>query len=192
MTDIQVAKKVLRTEVRARLRQILPPQRADLDSQIRRRALALAELQRARVVAGYLPLPLEIDTRPLLDELRGHGVTVGLPRVVPGSTDLVFHAVADLVADCSPGCLGIHEPHADLPQVEPGAFDVILVPGLAFTERGARLGRGAGFYDRFLACTPGARIALCYEPQILDSLPVGAHDLRVQVLVTPARVVACG
>lgn len=91
--------------------------------------------------------------------------------------------------DCRRGAHGIWEPAPGCPAVAPEALDVILVPGLAFGgEDGSRLGRGGGFYDRFLA-TPGLRarrIGVAGEWQVLDRVPSEAHDVRVQELVTEA------
>ena len=74
----------------------------------------------------------------------------------------------------------------------PSVRTVCIVPGLAFTEKGARLGYGGGFYDRFIAAYPEiTTIALAYEAMITDSLPVQEHDMTVELIVTEERTVLC-
>ena len=71
-------------------------------------------------------------------------------------------------------------------------FDLILVPGLAFDKSGARLGRGRGFYDRFLAGITGFRVGVCFDWQLVESVPVEAHDIRMDAVVTPSQIIVCG
>jgi 5-formyltetrahydrofolate cyclo-ligase len=86
--------------------------------------------------------------------------------------------------------LGIREPVEGLP-VPMADIDLVVVPGLGFDEQGNRLGRGRGFYDRFLshADFPGVACALAFEEQVVESIPVGPHDVGVDMLVTDQR---CG
>ncbi len=96
------------------------------------------------------------------------------------------------LANLTPGAFGIWEP---LPEptrrVLPEAFDLVLVPGLAFDLDGGRLGRGAGFYDRFLASlSPKTRlVGVALDEQIVEKTPRDAFDLPVDALVTPSRLV---
>lgn len=94
---------------------------------------------------------------------------------------------ADLVA----GSFGIREPRASAP-LAGDRFDLILVPGVAFDRSGGRLGRGRGFYDRFLEGTRGVRVGVCFEDQVVPEVPVEAHDVRMNVLATPKGITICG
>ncbi|MBQ8285168.1 MAG: 5-formyltetrahydrofolate cyclo-ligase [Thermoguttaceae bacterium] len=90
------------------------------------------------------------------------------------------------------GAFGIWEPVPDASRlVAPDAFDVVLVPGLAFDLDGGRLGRGAGFYDRFLATLPPKTrlVGVALDEQIVDKAPRDAFDLPVDALATPSRLV---
>ena len=69
---------------------------------------------------------------------------------------------------------------------------MILVPGLAFDLRGGRLGRGRGYYDRFLAGATGLRVGVCFEDQIVADVPLEPHDLRMDFVVTPSSICRCG
>ena len=74
------------------------------------------------------------------------------------------------------------------------SLDVIIVPGLAFDATGRRLGRGGGFYDRFLAMLPKSAwtIGLCFESQIVPHIPAEPHDSRVRFIATESRLIDCG
>ena len=81
----------------------------------------------------------------------------------------------------------------DAAVIPPASLDVIVVPGVAFDRSGARLGRGGGYYDGFLAGLPGSRpvrVALAFDAQIVEGVPMEAHDQRVHVIVTPTEVIA--
>ena len=101
-------------------------------------------------------------------------------RGVPVKT-LTYHPIAEL-AELVLGRFGIREP-APGPQLE--KLDLIVVPGLAFTVTGNRLGRGAGYYDRFLATVPTTtlKVGVCFEFQLVPQIPSESHDVIMDVVV---------
>ena len=104
---------------------------------------------------------------------------------------MTFHTVTSL-SQLNEGKYGISEPDSALPQPIINEYTVCIVPGLAFTPDGGRLGYGGGFYDRFLADNPGVyTIALAFDAMIVDELPLSAHDLKVDSIVTEERMVLC-
>lgn len=113
---------------------------------------------------------------------------ISLPRVL--GDKLIFHQVRSR-SELSPASYGIREPATHLPSAG-SEFDLILVPGLAFDPGGGRLGRGKGFYDRFLAGARGPRAGVCFDDQIVDQVPVEPHDLRMDFVVTPSAIYRCG
>ncbi|MFP4645007.1 MAG: 5-formyltetrahydrofolate cyclo-ligase [Spirochaetales bacterium] len=125
----------------------------------------------------------EINTWPLLHSYWEAGLSVALPKVEPGG--IAFFLVAG-THELSPGTLGIAEPSISCPPAVPAAGDTVLVPGLAFTRDGARLGRGGGYYDRFIASLVEGvtTVGVCYDVQILESLPCGERDMHVGTVVS--------
>lgn len=113
---------------------------------------------------------------------------VALPRVA--GDELVFHWITGR-EELLLGSFGILEPPADASPAG-NEFDLILVPGLAFDLRGGRLGRGRGYYDRFLAGATGLRVGVCFEDQIVADVPLEPHDLRMDFVVTPSSICRCG
>jgi 5-formyltetrahydrofolate cyclo-ligase len=99
-------------------------------------------------------------------------------------------SVADWARDLVPGKHGIGQPSPDCPDLPPEQVDVILVPGIAFDSTCARLGRGAGFYDRFLADprVRAVKIGVAFDEQIVDAVPMDRWDVRLDAVVTPTRV----
>lgn len=142
-----------------------------------------------RVVAGYRGMPGELDpTRALKMALR-MGRQVVCPRV-NAQQEMDFVRVHDLEQGFYRSALGVREPYGEVMALD--RVQLILVPGLAFDLRGGRLGLGKGFYDRTLARARSLQrspyaIGVCHEEQLRDSLPLEAHDERVDGLLTPYR-----
>jgi 5-formyltetrahydrofolate cyclo-ligase len=135
--------------------------------------------------------PEEIRTARLLALAHEAGGRVVLPRVDLAERRLRLHLVGDPRSDLRPGVLGIPEPDPGLPEVSAYAVDWALVPGLAFDERGYRLGRGAGHYDRLLpAMRPDCVCwALGFGCQLVPALPVEPHDVALDGITTPDRTI---
>lgn len=138
------------------------------------------------VVGGYHPFRTEIDPRPLMATLQAAGCVLALPCTPPRGSDagLAFRRL-DPTHTLAPSAFGVAEPPAHAERVEP---DLVLVPLLAFDRTGARLGYGAGHYDRTLprlAARPGLRaIGLAYAAQEVERLPVEPHDARLDGILT--------
>lgn len=136
----------------------------------------------------------EVDIAPLADALAQRGVGICLPRHDWTSRAMtpvrVSNLGADLVPDLVNQRLGLKLPRGDLPEVPIGELSAVIVPGLAFDHRGHRLGRGGGFYDRFLGrMSKDVRtIGVAFEVQVVAEVPVEGHDARLGALVTEARV----
>ena len=114
----------------------------------------------------------EVDIMPLMQMCMEEGRAVFCPLVT--GEEMEFYDIAEGVSE---GAYGILEPLATIP-VEPGEIDVMVVPGVAFTQSGERLGRGKGFYDKYLS-RKGFRahtIGICYPCQVVEHLPVEPHD----------------
>ena len=165
-----------------------PEQVADASDLILERLLHLEPLRDALSVFVYVSFGNEVRTRKLIEHLRHAGKHVCVPRLDPAGRmhAHLIHTLDDLTSSGA----GIPIPPADAPiERHP---DLALVPGLAFTPAGQRLGMGAGCYDRYLNDHPDTLpVGLCYEWQILDSLPTEPHDQPMHWLVTDTRVIAC-
>ena len=159
-----------------------------LDSRQRLRASAaifsaverLPEFRAARTVAVFAALPDE----PATDEVLARWAStrrVVLPRV-EGDAMRFYACRPDALVS---GAFGILEPQGERP-CPAGEIDLVVCPGMAFTADGRRLGRGRGYYDRYLGdpAFRGFRVGVCYAHQLVDDLPVEPHDVRMDRVIT--------
>lgn len=139
---------------------------------------ALPGWQHARTVLAFAALPDEPDTRPILAQALADGKRLLLPRVT-GDGTMDWVQIPDL-ALLQRGAYGIWEPPAGQPPVTPPEDDrtLALIPCLAVGPDGVRLGRGGGYYDRFLAHYKGKRLLLCPAALVLPGLPADDWDIR--------------
>ncbi len=185
--DLHARKAELRDHARSTRKAIPAEERAPLANAAALRALSLPELRAPGRVLGFMAAAEELDPAPLLDALRALGADIVLPRII-GPAELALHSYANGDA-LETGPFGIRQPGETAPLVESGSVGVVLVPGVAFDHRGRRLGFGGGYYDRLLSRMPHAyTIALAFDGQILDGVPVDDHDMPVHVVVTPTRL----
>ncbi len=142
------------------------------------------------VVLLYAALSREANLRELVS--RCPDFSYLLPRVVAGRESLLeLREVTDWNQDLAPGAYGIEEPLPQrCPLVSLDAVDLVLVPGMAFTPRGHRLGKGGGYYDRLLGHPEfrARRVGVCFDCQIVEEIEVEEHDEPVDVVVTEERV----
>ena len=145
-------------------------------------SLGESTLRGLRVLA-FVGVGSEPDTNALLGSLSRFGAIVHLPRVESDEMVAVRHEPGDAL---SVGAYGIPAPIG--PAEAPVLIDLVIVPGVAFTSDGHRLGQGGGYYDRFL---PRVRpdcvvVGVCFAEQIVDALPAEAHDRLMNRVVTDA------
>lgn len=181
-------KSQLRADSRARRRALSPEVRSTLSA---RAAAALAQSEifsRARTIALYAAFQDEADPGALEDAARRQGAAVAYPRVE--GTELRFHVSAR--ADLRPGMkYEILEPALAAPFVAVHTIDLFIVPGLAFSQRGERLGYGRGYYDRVIrfarsgAFPPtGLAVGFGFQCQVVEALPQSPYDERLDAIVT--------
>jgi 5-formyltetrahydrofolate cyclo-ligase len=142
--------------------------------------------QTARTVAIFAPQPREPDVEMLWSGAGGK--SFAYPRVAEARLDL--HRVESMY-ELLPGAFGVREPAANSAlAVSPETLDLILVPGVAFTADGTRLGRGGGYYDRLLASLPAhtCKIGVCFDAQVLPELPVEPHDQYMDFIATESGI----
>ena len=173
-------KKALRREIREK-------KRAMSEVEIVRRSERLGELfvateayRNAKSVYGYLPYNQEVRTVPMLQKALSDGKRVAVPKVYGDTMRFVW---LDDLSKVEKSEMGIPEPVADEPVADDDTA-LVLMPGVAFTEKGDRMGYGGGYYDRFLAAEPNhPTVALCYEFQIVETLPTEEFDIPVDLVL---------
>jgi 5-formyltetrahydrofolate cyclo-ligase len=182
-------KKALRTKLRSVLASI-PPETILERSRIAAELLFREpEYKQAEIMMVYLSLPQEADTTPIVLRSWQDRKKVVAPQVSWESRLMIPMEIRNLDEDVASNQLGLREPIRGLP-IPIQLIDLVIVPGLAFDPFGNRLGRGRGFYDRFLAKPEfkGKTCAFALEAQMVDSIPAGPLDVKVHMLVTEERV----
>ncbi|MBP8304105.1 MAG: 5-formyltetrahydrofolate cyclo-ligase [Phycisphaerae bacterium] len=179
----------LRRLLRERVRAIPPDQRDGRSRRACDALVALAPFRRASVVMLFLSMSDEIDTTAAIQEAWSTGKTVAVPKVDWSRRSMVPVAIQSLHEGLAAGRGGLRNPVGG-PAVDLERIDLVVAPGLGFDRHGHRLGRGAGYYDRFLADprVRAWRCGLCYVEQIVDAIPVTGTDQNMEWVVTDAQV----
>lgn len=161
--------------------------RADAEGLARQAGELLDSLVGPPRVSCYASYGTEPDTSALRSLLASSGMAVLLPRVAGRDLEWVIDE-----GDHALSSMGIAEPSGPAVPLLPAR--VLLIPALAVTRAGARLGKGGGFYDRTLAALGPHRppvAALVRDEDILDDLPMDSHDERIDIIVTPSAIIRC-
>lgn len=179
---MSISKQQLRRVVLQRLKAAAIADPAQLRSARLREKLSPLLQGEARCVAIYAPLPHEVNLLPLLHEYPQHHFA--FPRCL-AARRLEFCLVRHVESDLIPGAMNIPEPAPHTPVISPGEIDILIVPGVAFTTAGVRLGYGGGYYDRFIPkCSHARVLALAFTEQLEPDLPTEPHDLCIPELIT--------
>ena len=187
MDEIKLVKKALRTSMKICLDSVSQAEKEKASLDVLSKLEKLDRWRGAEIVLAFLSMKDELDTAPIIRRAIEQGKKVAVPRV--DGSGMVFCQIADIVADTAPGAFGILEPVPGLPEIDIKTLSehssVALVPGLAFDRENFRLGRGKGFYDRFLASAGDSlyKIGICYSFQLFERIPKELHDLKMDAVI---------
>jgi len=173
-------KKLLRQQIRAQKKAMTPEQIQVSSAALAEKFYASAQYAAAKTIYGYLPYNQEVRTVPILEQALADGKRVAVPKVYGDEMKFIYMTDLSLTEKSN---MGIPEPVADGPEGDdPTAL--VLMPGVAFTEKGDRIGYGGGYYDKFLAREPEhPTVALCYQFQMVEELPTQDHDIPVDLVL---------
>ena len=177
-----MTKKETRELIRARKKLHTTDQLLTYSQQIKHNLLErIAQEENCHTILLYHSLPDEVYTHDLIQTLYAKGYTVLLPSVV--GNDLALHVYEGENAMDIGASFGIQESNGTL-FTELARIDLAVIPGMAFTQQGDRLGRGKGFYDRLLPQLTCPLIGLAFPFQLLPSIPTEPHDIRMTEVIT--------
>ncbi len=188
MNDCDLKKQ--KSEIRLKLKQnraALPDQTRQLYSEtISEQLLSLEEMMGARTVFIYISYASEVYTHNLIDRLLIQGKTLAVPNII--NRDYMIASPFSTWDDLETDSYGILTPITV--QQQTGDFDVAITPGLGFTSTGHRMGLGKGYYDKWFANNNVQnKIALAFEKQLVDYLPIEDTDIPVDMIVTEKSVI---
>ena len=185
MAENQYEKSDLRRRMRERMADMSLYQRRRESAQVCRLISQHDAYRRAHVIMTYLALPSELNVDCLMELAWQHGKQVVAPRIATHRKDIEIIDISDLQDGVRIGPHHIREPVGD--EVCPiESVSLVIVPGMAFDFRGNRLGRGGGYYDRFLFRLSGQTVScgVGFRSQAIDAVVHEDHDVRLGALVT--------
>jgi 5-formyltetrahydrofolate cyclo-ligase len=182
-------KKRLRRELRQWLRDLSPQQAHARSLAAAQRLVETEAFTQATAVMLYLPLIGEVDTRPIALRAWQADKTVTVPLVSHEQKHMIPVTLRSFEEPMTLDHLGVRSPRTGEP-MPISMIDLVIVPGLGFDRNGRRLGRGAGFFDRFLARPEfgGVVCGLAFDEQVVDELPADIHDVSMHMIVTDRQV----
>ena len=193
-SDLTALKAELRVRAHAARRD--QPDKEKVSEIICRRFAQLPEYQAAGTVLCYVHVRDEVRTYRFLETNLGRGKQIVVPYCV--ADDLRLFLLEDM-NELAAGHFGILEPDERLrpceqKHLEPEQLDLVMVPGVAFDTSGGRLGHGRGYYDRLLVdVRPDTRLAaLAFKSQLFPDIPMGPHDVRMDLVITENETYRCG
>ena len=147
----------------------------------------LSKFEKADVILFYHPIKNEISPLPLLEKAQKMGKKIAFPICNTEDNTLSFRTV-NSINELIPSNFGIPEPISSNKEPILTERSVVIVPALAFSKNGQRLGYGKGFYDKFLREFVGISVGFSYSSLVFDSLPTDKHDIPLKMIVTESEV----
>ena len=159
------------------------------DKSISQRLIAMSEFRAAESIFIFVGVGHEIDTSLIIEHALGAGKHVYVPYCL--GNGIMVAARLNSLSELRRGLYGIPSVSEENPVTEPREVNLIIVPAVCYDRRGNRLGRGGGYYDRYLELVSEdtVSVGVCRSPQLLDSLRVMPHDRQVDIVVTDKEVI---
>ena len=180
------SKQEIRRRIIDLLKQQKEDQRLSKSRAIAEQVLKLQEFQKAKTILFYASFAGEVDTFDLMKKALDQDKDVVLPCVLTDTQGLELRRIRDLDNDLEYGPYHIQQPKKEKTQrIEPARLDLVIVPGVAFDRSNNRLGRGAGYYDRFLTDLSFRipSVGLAFDFQMIERVPIDLHDVPVNRVI---------
>ncbi|MFA6610476.1 MAG: 5-formyltetrahydrofolate cyclo-ligase [Candidatus Omnitrophota bacterium] len=180
----------MKHKIRAQIKELLKAhselEKSEKSDIIKRKLFNEEIYKKANVVMFYVSLKDEVDTLPMIDEAISAGKRICVPVILKEEMKLIAGEIKDRKTDLERQHFGIYQPKKDkVSEIPLKDIDLVVVPGIAFDKKNVRLGRGHGYYDRFLCGLNKATkvIGLAFRFQVLDDLPQDSHDIPVWKII---------
>lgn len=189
INDIRPYKNKLREQFKAKRTELSAEEKDRLDKKITNKILNMWQYRDEEIMLVYVSTPIEVDTKQFISKALSDGKTVAVPRCVNGTRNMNFYIIKSL-DDLEPGAFNVLEPIIEkCTKLENLNKGLCIVPALSFDKKGFRLGYGKGYYDRFLSNFSGETLGLCYNFCMMDDLPHGKYDRRVDKIITDSNII---
>ena len=192
MEEISAAKIQIRDDIANTISTLSASEIDEKTNAIESRLFEFANFLESKIALLYVNGNFEVQTDSIIQKAYSYSKLVVLPAFDPESFKMKLMKVDALKQELIPGPRGIVEPDASkCKEVPMDRIDIAIIPGLAFDEKGGRIGSGAGYYDRLiprLAITT-RKVALTFEEQIVAQVPMESHDRHVDIIITDKRII---
>lgn len=188
----KLSKHIIRKQLLVERRKLLPETIEENSNKITDFLLNLDIYQHSKNIMLYISTKYEVQTQGIIKAAQKDKKRIFIPLIIRRDNKMLPSLVCDFEKELSRGDLGIVQPKREFYRIyPPGVLDLVIVPGVAFTIRGCRLGRGGGYYDQFLTqlSEKAISVALAFEMQILDNIPCTEKDIPVDYIITEKRVI---
>ena len=192
MEEISAAKIQIREDIANTISALSENEINEKTTAIQTRLFEFANFLESKIALLYVSQNLEVPTNSIIEKAYIYNKIVVLPAFDPERFKMTLMKVDSAEQELAPGPRGILEPDASKCKVVPmDRIDIAIIPGLAFDEKGGRIGSGTGYYDRLiprLAITT-RKVALTFEEQIVPQIPMESHDKHVDIIITDKRII---
>ena len=192
MEEISAAKIQIRDEIAHTISALSESEINEKIAAIESRLFAFANFLESKIALLYLSGDLEVQTDSIIQKAYSYNKIVVLPAFDPENYQMKLMKVDASGQELIPGPRGVLEPDASKCKVVPmDRIDIAIIPGLAFDEKGGRIGMGTGYYDRLVPRLDitTRKVALTFEEQIIPQVPMESHDKHVDIIITDKRII---
>ncbi len=192
MEEISAAKIQIRDEIADTISAISESEINEKIAAVESRLFAFANFLESKIALLYLSGNLEVQTDSIIQKAHSYNKIVVLPAFDPENYKMKLMKVDAFGKELIPGPRGVLEPDDSKCKVVPmDRIDIAIIPGLAFDEKGGRIGMGTGYYDRLVPRLEitSRNVALTFEEQIIPQVPMESHDKHVDIIITDKRII---
>jgi 5-formyltetrahydrofolate cyclo-ligase len=192
MEEIRETKDEIRNNIATTLAALSSKKIAEKLTGIENRLFEFANFLEANIVLLYINNTSEVNTLKIIERCLNHKKIVILPAFDTKKYDMKLMKIDDMDADLISGPRGILEPDPSRCNIVPiECIDIAIIPGIAFDEKGGRIGSGDGYYDRLIPnlSVTTRKVALSFENQIVSQIQMESHDRYVDIIITEERII---
>ncbi len=192
MEEIRETKDEIRNKIAKTLAELTESKTVENTKRIETRLFEFANFLESNIALLYINSTSEVDSLNIIKRCFNYNKIVILPAFDTTKYDMKLMKIDDIDKDLTLGPRGIMEPDSSRCNVVPiECIDIAIIPGIAFDEKGGRIGSGDGYYDRLIPKLPitTRKVALAFERQIIPQVHMESHDKHVDIIITEKRII---
>jgi 5-formyltetrahydrofolate cyclo-ligase len=192
MEEIGDAKTQIRKDIAQIISTLVESDIAKKVRAIEDRLFEFANFLEAKIALLYISGDNEVQTKNIIKRAYSYNKIVVLPAFDPKTFEMELMKVDKFAQGLKSGPRGVPEPNTSRCKIVPiDRIDIAIIPGIAFDEKGGRIGTGRGYYDRLIPKLPitTRKVALTLEEQIIPQIPMESHDKYVDIIITDKRII---